>query len=87
MSSRGKPLPRFGIIRDCPGCNLRINSFQDEIPGPKAARWHKKCLVCQGCSKGLDSGATVIEVPSTKCLEPWCTTCLVSWILQIDYVP
>ncbi|KAI8978918.1 hypothetical protein BDB01DRAFT_874382 [Pilobolus umbonatus] len=76
MSSRGKPLPRFGIVRDCPGCNLRINSFHDEIPGPKAARWHKKCLVCRGCSKGLDSGATVMK--SAECLEPWCTTCLVS---------
>ncbi|KAG1383461.1 hypothetical protein G6F60_001564 [Rhizopus arrhizus] len=44
MSSRGRPLPRFGVVRDCPRCNERITSVHDEIPGPKASRWHKKCL-------------------------------------------
>lgn len=78
MSSRGRPLPRFGVVRDCPGCSQRIVSVHEEIPGPKAARWHKKCLACKGCSKILDSGATVHEEEGTGSLKPWCTTCLVS---------
>lgn len=78
MSSRGRPLPRFGVVRDCPGCSERIVSVHEEIPGPKAARWHKKCLACNGCSKILDSGATVHEEEGTGNLKPWCTTCLVS---------
>lgn len=82
MSSRGRPLPRFGVVRDCPGCSQRIASVHEEIPGPKAARWHKKCLACDGCSKILDSGATVAEDFKTGNLRPWCTTCLVIYILQ-----
>jgi hypothetical protein len=77
MSSRGRPLPRFGVVRDCAGCNQRIQSVLEEIPGPKASKWHKKCLACQGCAKKLDSGATVHEDESTGSLKPWCTTCLV----------
>ncbi|KAG2200738.1 hypothetical protein INT47_002782 [Mucor saturninus] len=78
MSSRGRPLPRFGVVRDCPGCSQRIVSVHEEIPGPKAARWHKKCLACDGCSKILDSGATVAEDLETGNLRPWCTTCLLT---------
>lgn len=80
MSSRGRPLPRFGVVRDCPGCSQRIVSVHEEIPGPKAARWHKKCLACNGCSKILDSGAIVHEEKETGNLKPWCTTCLVSFL-------
>ncbi|KAI8646922.1 hypothetical protein BD408DRAFT_473751 [Parasitella parasitica] len=77
MSSRGRrPLPRFGLIRDCAGCNQRILSVHEEIPGPKASKWHKKCLVCSGCNKTLDSGATVHEQAESNALKPWCTTCL-----------
>ncbi|GAN06568.1 hypothetical protein MAM1_0128c06054 [Mucor ambiguus] len=72
MSSRGRrPLPRFGVVRDCAGCNQRIYSVHEEIPGPKASRWHKKCLVCTGCKKTLDSGATVHEHEETHTLNPW----------------
>ncbi|OAD04534.1 C2H2-type zinc finger transcription factor [Mucor lusitanicus CBS 277.49] len=79
MSSRGRrPLPRFGVVRDCAGCNQRIYSVHEEIPGPKASKWHKKCLVCTGCNKTLDSGATVHEHQETHTLNPWCTTCLLS---------
>ncbi|KAL9549399.1 hypothetical protein MBANPS3_005221 [Mucor bainieri] len=79
MSSRGRrPLPRFGVVRDCAGCNQRIYSVHEEIPGPKASKWHKKCLVCTGCKKTLDSGATVHEHEETHTLNPWCTTCLLS---------
>ncbi|PHZ14851.1 uncharacterized protein RHIMIDRAFT_276467 [Rhizopus microsporus ATCC 52813] len=77
MSSREKPLPRFGIVRACPRCNERITSVHEEIPGPKASRWHKKCLSCTGCNKLLDSGAAVHEDSSTGRLYPWCTTCSV----------
>ncbi|RCI04670.1 hypothetical protein CU098_012061 [Rhizopus stolonifer] len=78
MSSRGRPLPRFGVVRDCPRCNERIDSVHDEIPGPKASRWHKKCLSCTGCSKMLDSGTNVQEDRATGRLNPWCTTCILN---------
>ncbi|KAI8353219.1 hypothetical protein BD560DRAFT_427051 [Blakeslea trispora] len=76
MSSRGRPLPKFGLVRDCAGCHERIVSVHEEIPGPKASKWHKKCLVCQGCLKSLDSGASVDEEEGK--LKPWCTTCLLT---------
>ncbi|KAI8336570.1 hypothetical protein BC941DRAFT_427467 [Chlamydoabsidia padenii] len=33
----------------------------DESPGPRASRWHKKCLKCIGCNKQMDSAARVFE--------------------------
>lgn len=78
MSSRGRPLPKFGVVKECAGCGQRIYSVHEEAPGPKASRWHKKCLVCQGCSKKLDSGATVYQDEETAKLSLCCTTCLVS---------
>ncbi|KAI7905124.1 uncharacterized protein BX663DRAFT_501843 [Cokeromyces recurvatus] len=80
MSTRGRPLPRFGVIRECAGCSQRIQSVHEEIPGPKALKWHKKCLVCKGCNKVLDSGATVHKDEKSSALIPWCTGCLVSII-------
>ncbi|KAI9485880.1 MAG: hypothetical protein EXX96DRAFT_471379 [Benjaminiella poitrasii] len=78
MSSRGRPLPLFGIVRECAGCKQRIHSVHEEIPGPKASKWHRKCLACKCCSKILDSGATVRRDEYSEKLVPWCTTCLVN---------
>ncbi|KAG0187115.1 hypothetical protein DFQ28_006847 [Apophysomyces sp. BC1034] len=55
--SRRAP-PKLGGPKICPRCRLSI-SFMDEIPGPRASRWHKKCLRCQGCQKQMDSGAKI----------------------------
>jgi hypothetical protein len=71
-------LPKFGVVKECAGCGQRIYSVHEEAPGPKASRWHKKCLVCQGCSKKLDSGATVYQDEETAKLSLCCTTCLLS---------
>lgn len=77
MSRRARPLPKFGVRKTCPGCQETIQSVHEEKPGPKATRWHIKCLKCTGCSKSLDSGATV-HPDATGNLNPWCTMCLVS---------
>ncbi|KAI9263173.1 hypothetical protein BDA99DRAFT_571893 [Phascolomyces articulosus] len=76
MSRRGKPLPKFGMRKVCAGCTQTIISVHEEKPGPRATRWHKKCLACSRCSKVLDSAAVVHENATTGGLEPWCTMCL-----------
>lgn len=78
MSSRDRPLPKFGVLRKCPGCGDRITSVRDELSGPNALKWHKKCLICTGCNKKLDSGATVQEDKVKLKVHPWCTTCQLS---------
>ncbi|CDS12276.1 hypothetical protein LRAMOSA04471 [Lichtheimia ramosa] len=78
MSRRAKPLPKFGMRKVCAGCNQTIASVHDEKPGPRATRWHKKCLCCQGCAKVLDSAAVVHDNPSSGGLDPWCRLCLLA---------
>ena len=78
MSRRGRPLPKFGLRKICAGCTQKIISVHEEKPGPRATRWHKKCLSCSRCSKVLDSAAVVHESATTGGLDPWCTICLVS---------
>ncbi|KAI8072697.1 hypothetical protein BC940DRAFT_291368 [Gongronella butleri] len=57
---RTKALPKLGGSKICPGCKASI-AVMDDVPGPKASRWHKKCLRCIGCKKQMDSGAKVAE--------------------------
>lgn len=73
--NRTKALPKLGGSKICPGCNLSI-SVMDDTPGPKASRWHKKCLKCTGCKKQMDSGAKVIELDNKWLVK--CSDCSVS---------
>ncbi|SAM06181.1 hypothetical protein [Absidia glauca] len=57
---RTRVLPKLGGSKICPGCNKSIAVMED-TPGPRASRWHKKCLKCTGCKKQMDSGAKVID--------------------------
>ncbi|KAI8147810.1 hypothetical protein BJV82DRAFT_593447 [Fennellomyces sp. T-0311] len=75
MSRRARPLPKFGSRKVCAGCCQTIVSVHEEKPGPRATRWHTKCLCCRRCSKALDSAAVVHE-SVTGGLDPWCTICL-----------
>jgi hypothetical protein len=59
---------KLGGSKRCPKCNTTI-SIMDEIPGPLASRWHKKCLVCVKCNKQLDSAAKM------KSSLVYCTNC------------
>ncbi|SAM09754.1 hypothetical protein [Absidia glauca] len=52
-------MPKFGGSKICPGCYASI-AVMEETPGPRASRWHKKCLKCTGCKKQMDSGAKVV---------------------------
>ncbi|KAI8337140.1 hypothetical protein BC941DRAFT_426803 [Chlamydoabsidia padenii] len=80
LSSKKKhgSFQRFGTVKVCPGCQDRITSFHDERTGPRAAKWHRQCLVCCSCQKVLDSSAKVHQAPESDRLVPSCTTCLVS---------
>ncbi|KAI9315396.1 hypothetical protein BX666DRAFT_1962374 [Dichotomocladium elegans] len=78
MSRRITPLPPFGVRRVCAGCNESIVSVHEEKPGPRATRWHTKCLRCRGCAKMLDSAAVAHENATTGGLDPWCRLCLLA---------
>ncbi|ORZ25160.1 hypothetical protein BCR42DRAFT_385812 [Absidia repens] len=69
-------VPQFGAIKVCPGCQSRIASVHEECTGPRAAKWHRQCLVCSSCRKVLDSSAKIHHTPEKDLLVPTCTTCL-----------
>ncbi|KAI8099333.1 uncharacterized protein BX664DRAFT_310316 [Halteromyces radiatus] len=71
-----RPLPQFGTVKVCPGCQERIVSVHEERTGPRAAKWHRHCLACHSCHKPLDSSAKVYQAPGSQQLIPSCTTCL-----------
>ncbi|TIB72316.1 hypothetical protein E3Q23_03449 [Wallemia mellicola] len=48
----------FGGMSSCPSCGDKLTLFEC-TPGPAGTKYHKKCLICRGCSKGLDSFAKV----------------------------
>lgn len=54
----GAPVTGLGTKDACPLCNKPVY-FSDSVPGPKLAKWHRKCLQCMDCQKNLDSNATV----------------------------
>ncbi|KAI8340738.1 hypothetical protein BC941DRAFT_467904 [Chlamydoabsidia padenii] len=66
---RTRVLPKLGGSKICPGCNKSI-AVMDDTPGPRASRWHKKCLKCTGCKKQMDSGAKVTEAD-----QKWLVRC------------
>ncbi|KAI8071060.1 hypothetical protein BC940DRAFT_331471 [Gongronella butleri] len=70
-----RTMPQFGLVRNCPGCMQRIASVHDECTGPRAAKWHKQCMVCNACKKPLDSSAKVGQATNGR-LELTCTVCL-----------
>lgn len=48
----------FGGMSSCPSCGDKLTLFEC-TPGPAGTKYHKKCLRCRGCAKGLDSFAKV----------------------------
>ncbi|ORZ02481.1 hypothetical protein BCR43DRAFT_519798 [Syncephalastrum racemosum] len=73
---RARALPKLGGAKICPKCRQSI-AIMDDAPGPRASRWHKKCLQCAVCRKQMDSGAKVIEGPTGEWLVK-CRACLSS---------
>jgi len=64
-----KPLePEFSVEEDqglgtkdrCPRCKQKV-FYHDQIFGPRATLWHKKCLYCQVCRKTLDATAVLVD--------------------------
>jgi hypothetical protein len=76
FAKRTKAMPQLGGTRKCPRCSKSVG-FLEETPGPRASRWHKKCLTCGGCKKQMDSGATVLEGDRGEWV-PFCRACRVS---------
>jgi hypothetical protein len=76
FAKRTKALPQLGGTPTCPRC-VKSVGFLEETPGPRASRWHKKCLVCGGCKKRMDSSATVLEGSQGEWV-PFCRACRVS---------
>ncbi|KAL0081319.1 hypothetical protein F4703DRAFT_1866219 [Phycomyces blakesleeanus] len=73
---QSRAFPKLGGSRMCPRCRQSI-AIMDDSPGPRATRWHKKCLRCAGCRKQMDSGAKVTEGPDGEWLVH-CRNCMVS---------
>ncbi|KAI8100053.1 uncharacterized protein BX664DRAFT_382494 [Halteromyces radiatus] len=70
---RTRALPKLGGSKICAGCHKSIAVMED-TPGPKASRWHKKCLKCTGCKKQLDSSVKKLTVVNDKWLVH-CSDC------------
>lgn len=75
FAKRTKALPQLGGTKICPRCSKSVG-FLEETPGPRASRWHKKCLTCGGCKKQMDSSATVLEGDCSQWI-PFCRACRV----------
>ncbi|KAG2180785.1 hypothetical protein INT44_003792 [Umbelopsis vinacea] len=73
FAKRTKALPQLGGTKICPRCSKSVG-FLEETPGPRASRWHKKCLTCGGCKKQMDSSATVLEGDRAEWI-PFCRAC------------
>lgn len=73
---RTRCIPPLGGSKICPGCNASI-SVMEETPGPRASRWHKRCLKCAGCKKQMDSGTKVVLEQQGRWFVR-CTDCSVS---------
>ncbi|KAI8150059.1 hypothetical protein BJV82DRAFT_707810 [Fennellomyces sp. T-0311] len=74
LMHRTRALPKLGGSKICPRCNTSI-AIMEETLGPKATRWHKKCLRCVGCAKQMDSGAKVAQSSSGEWLVH-CRACM-----------
>lgn len=83
--SRTRELPKLGGSKVCPHCRNSI-AVWDETPGPRASRWHKKCLKCTKCKKQMDSSARVYEGDTGEWLV-YCRNCTVSTIAKQHYAP
>lgn len=73
FAKRTTALPQLGGTPTCPRC-IKSVGFLEETAGPRASRWHKKCLVCGGCKKRMDSSATVLEGNHGEWV-PFCRAC------------
>jgi len=54
----GGKAPALGGGASCPGCKKAVY-MSDKVLGPMGTDWHRACLKCTTCSKGLDSMASM----------------------------
>ena len=58
----------LGSGNQCPGCKKAV-FMSEQVQGPMGSSWHRSCLKCTGCTKGLDSMAQI------KNDRPYCRDC------------
>jgi hypothetical protein len=70
----GQParLAQLGGTSRCFKCNERLYAI-DEVPGPRATKWHRNCLACLVCRKPLDSMALMRDDTD----GPYCRMCYI----------
>ncbi|GAA5860314.1 hypothetical protein JCM8547_003460 [Rhodosporidiobolus lusitaniae] len=60
FSTLPRPPSHFGGLLICFGCSTRATE-KETVQGPRGRRYHKRCLVCGRCGRGLDSECRVEE--------------------------
>jgi len=70
-----KPAPKFGGGASCGRCAKTVYAAE-KVTGPGGVDWHRACLTCLSCKRGLTSGAwlTHKDTPTGK-TEAYCSTC------------
>ncbi|KAI8058317.1 hypothetical protein BDF22DRAFT_665039 [Syncephalis plumigaleata] len=63
---------QLGGTSRCFKCNQRLYAI-DEVPGPRATKWHRNCLACLVCRKPLDSMALMRDDTD----GPYCRMCYI----------
>ena len=74
-ASAVKPAPKFGGGASCGRCAKTVYAAE-KVSGPAGVDWHRACLTCLSCKRGLTSGAwlTHKDTPTGK-TEAYCSTC------------
>ncbi|GAA5962958.1 hypothetical protein JCM3765_006729 [Sporobolomyces pararoseus] len=66
FSTRQRPPSNLGGLLICAGCSVRATE-KETVLGPGGRRYHRKCLVCGGCKRELDSEVRGGETGILRC--------------------
>ncbi|GAA5884543.1 hypothetical protein JCM16303_000020 [Sporobolomyces ruberrimus] len=66
FSTRQRPPSNLGGLLICTGCSVRATE-KETVPGPGGRRYHRKCLVCCGCKREVDSECRGGETGILRC--------------------
>ncbi|GAA5992701.1 hypothetical protein JCM5350_004283, partial [Sporobolomyces pararoseus] len=73
FSTRQRPPSNLGGLLICAGCSVRATE-KETVLGPGGRRYHRKCLVCGGCKRELDSEVRGGETGILRCEACRCPT-------------
>jgi hypothetical protein len=72
-----EPPTKLGGVNSCAGCAQAVY-MSDQVSGPKFTQWHRSCLSCVRCKKGLDSMATVDDRAGEGHWKAYCKNCSIN---------